>query len=305
MKPLLSLSLLICAAALLSSPVLAQEAAPAPPTARPSVRFSVIKTSQIAVVERLLVPGGSYTKKVGTNFSAFLVQHNQEFILLDTGLGDQIDAQDRQDMPYWMRPFFKYETPVHSARQQLNAAGLGPINKIILSHSHWDHASGVQDFPQAQVMVAADEMQAIQHAGGGGGSWVSQVGNPSIRWTPVAFTSGPYKGYSSSLDMYKDGSVVLVPMPGHTQGSLGVFVTVDSGKCYFFIGDVAWRLAALQAEAPKFWAASLIVDNNAAQTLASVRQVHAVMRQYPEVAVVPAHDGAVQDALGYFPNWVK
>jgi glyoxylase-like metal-dependent hydrolase (beta-lactamase superfamily II) len=29
-------------------------------------------------------------------------------------------------------------------------------------------------------------------------------------------------------------------MPDHTPGSMGMFVTVDSGKVYFFIGDVAW-----------------------------------------------------------------
>lgn len=285
--------------------MLARATAAAPPTERPSVRFSVIKTSQVAVAERLLVPDGSYTKKVPTNFSAFLVQHNQDLILLDTGLGSQIDAQYQKDMPYWMRPFFNYETPVRTARQQLDAAGLAPIGKIILSHSHWDHASGLLDFPQAQVLVAAEELPVIHNAGGSGGAWHSQVSSPDIRWMPVAFTSGPYKGYDKSLDLYQDGTVVLVPMPGHTPGSIGVFVTVGSGKCYFFIGDVAWRLAALQAEAPKFWAASLIVDQNRKQTLASVRQVHAVMQQYPEVAVVPAHDGTVQDALGYFPNWVK
>jgi hypothetical protein len=25
----------------------------------------------------------------------------------------------------------------------------------------------------------------------------------------------------------------------------------------------------------------------------------------PEITVVPAHDGTVQQALGYFPAWVK
>ena len=37
----------------------------------------------------------------------------------------------------------------------------------------------------------------------------------------------------------------------------------------------------------------------------SVEQVRDVARQYPELVVVPAHDAAVQDALGYFPAWVR
>jgi len=164
----------------------------------------------------------------------------------------------------------------------------------------------VQDFPQAKIMVTAKEMDIIAHpTTGGGGTWASQVAVPSIQWSRVDFTSGTYKGYESSLDLYNDGSVVLVPMPGHTAGSMGVFVTVDSGKCYFFIGDVAWKVAALQAGEPKFFAASVMVDHDRKKTLNSVEQVQSVMRQYPQLVVVPAHDGAVQDALGYFPNWVK
>jgi hypothetical protein len=84
-----------------------------------------------------------------------------------------------------------------------------------------------------------------------------------------------------------------------------MFVTVDSGKTYFFIGDVAWKTAAVDVGAAKFWAASVIVDRDREQTLRSVEQVRAVTRKYPDLVVVPAHDAAVQDALGYFPNWVR
>ncbi len=94
-------------------------------------------------------------------------------------------------------------------------------------------------------------------------------------------------------------------MPGHTEGSIGMFVTVDSGKCYFFIGDVAWKAGAVQVGAPKFWAASVIVDRDRDQTLRSVEQVRDVAQKYPDLVVVPAHDAAVQDALGYFPHWIR
>lgn len=114
-----------------------------------------------------------------------------------------------------------------------------------------------------------------------------------------------YNGYAQSLDLFNDGSVVLVAMPGHTTGSIGMFVTVDSGKCYFFIGDVAWKTGAVQLAAPKLWAASIIVDRDRDQTLRRVEQVRSVTLQYPDLVLVPAHDGAVQDALGYFPKWVR
>ena len=99
--------------------------------------------------------------------------------------------------------------------------------------------------------------------------------------------------------------MVLVPMPGHTPGSLGLFVTVDSGTQYFFIGDVAWTVAALRQGAPKFWVAGKLVDGDAQLTQASLDKVRALMQVEPDLVVIPAHDSAVQDGLGYFPAWVR
>lgn len=290
---------LLCGAAQAQVPVAA-------PSAPPQVGFSIIKTSKVSVAERLLLPGGSLSKKIDTNFSAFLIKHKNDYLLFDTGLGANIEAQYAQDMPYWARVFFKFDKPVLPARKQLDEAGFAPIQRVIISHGHWDHASGVPDFPEAQVFAAEDEMHSINHAESGAGTaWPSQVATPGTRWSPLVLQPIAHKGYAQSLDLFNDGSVVLVAMPGHTEGSIGMFLTVDSGKCYFFIGDVAWKTGAMQLGAPKFWAASVIVDRDRDQTLRSVEQVRAVLKQYPDVVVVPAHDASVQDTLGYFPNWVR
>jgi glyoxylase-like metal-dependent hydrolase (beta-lactamase superfamily II) len=305
MKYHLAFHSLLVAAALFANSTHAQMPA-VTPQLLPNVGFSIIKTSKVAVAERLLLPGGSLSKKVDTNFSAFLIKHKDDYLLFDTGLGRNIEAQYAQDMPYWQRPFFKFDRPVHPARKQLDDAGFAPLRKVIVSHSHWDHAGGVEDFPEAQIFASADELPTIADPKpGAGGTWPSQVANPAVHWTPLVLQPVAYKGYAQSLDMFNDGSVVLVAMPGHTAGSIGMFVTVDSGACYFFIGDVAWKAGAVQLGAAKFWAASVIVDRDRDQTLRSVQQVREVAQKFPDLVVVPAHDGAVQDALGYFPSWVR
>lgn len=292
-------TVLLCGAVLAQAPL-------ATPSVAPQVGFSIIKTGKVSVAERLLLPDGSMIRKIDTNFSAFLIKHKNDYLLFDTGLGANIEAQYAQDMPLWARPFFKFDKPVLPARKQLDDAGFAPIQRVVISHGHWDHASGVPDFPEAQIFASKDEMHAINHAGPGAGTaWPSQVAVPGTRWSPLVLQPIAYKGYTQSLDLFNDGSVVLVAMPGHTKGSIGMFVTVDSGKCYFFIGDVAWKTGAMQAGAPKFWAASVVVDGDRDQTLRSVEQVRDVARQYPDMVVVPAHDAAVQDAVGYFPHWVR
>ena len=158
------------------------------PLALPQVGFSIIKTSKVSVAERLLLPGGRLTKKIDTNFSAFLIKHKQDYVLFDTGLGAKIEAQYAKDMPYWARAFFKFDKPVLPARKQLDDAGFAPIQTVIVSHGHWDHASGVEDFPEAKIYASEGEMSTIvQPRSGAGGAWPSQVAVPGTRWVPLVF----------------------------------------------------------------------------------------------------------------------
>lgn len=276
------------------------------PAAQPTIGFSIIKTGSLRVREGLVYAGGSFGKEVDTIFSAVLVKHGDDYFLFDTGLGSKIAEQYASDMPLWNRMFFRYEEPVIPARAQLDQAGIGPIRRVFLSHSHWDHASGIGDFPEAQVWVPEQEMAVIrQPASSLGGPWPSQVGAASIQWQTLQFRPVPYEGFAQSADLFNDGKVVLVPMAGHTPGSIGMFVTVDSGTRYFFVGDVVWSRAAIKNADPKFWPARIQVDANVAQTQQTIDQVRALVEQKPDIVVVPAHDGVVQNALGYFPGWVR
>ncbi|WP_420474574.1 MBL fold metallo-hydrolase [Noviherbaspirillum sp. ST9] len=274
--------------------------------APPTVGFSIVKTGSLRVREALVFAGGDLGKEVETIFSAVLVKHGEDTFLFDTGLGSNIADQYRQDMPLWNRPFFRYEDPVAPARTQLDKAGVAPVRRVFLSHSHWDHASGVADFPEAEVWVPEQEMAVIrQPASALGGAWPSQVGAQSIQWKTLAFKPVPYEGFSHSADLFDDGKVVLVPMFGHTPGSIGMFVKVDSGKRYFFVGDVVWNAGAVKEGRPKFWPARIQVDKDAGQTQRTVDQVRALVERDAELVVVPAHDGAVQQALGFFPAWIR
>jgi glyoxylase-like metal-dependent hydrolase (beta-lactamase superfamily II) len=269
------------------------------------IEFSLVKTDQTHAPEGLVWSGGSFFKSATINQVAVLVRHPQGTFLFDTGLGEQIAEQYRQDMPLWARPSFKYAEPVTPARPQLDRAGIA-VPRIILSHTHWDHASGLVDFPEAEVWVTPEERQFDQHEGlGFPGAFPSQIGAPSIRWHVYALEPRPFEGFDRSLDLFGDGSAVLVPLPGHTPGAVGLVLTLASGKQYLFCGDTVWSAQALKEVRPKSWIASLIADHDRAQTLQAVQHLHDLMQQQPGLVVVPAHDAAVQDTLGYFPHWVR
>ncbi|HEY8608018.1 MAG TPA: MBL fold metallo-hydrolase [Noviherbaspirillum sp.] len=290
-----------------------QPAAPAVPgssahvaDAPARVGFAIIKTAGLQVREGLTYSGGSLSKMVESAFSAFLVKHGEEYFLFDTGLGSKVAEQYDADMPLWYRPLFRYEQPVTPVREQLDKAGIGPIRRIFLSHAHWDHAGGVVDFPDAVVAVAKEEMEEIRGAQRSPGrAWPSQVASAGIRWQELTFSSRPYEGFDRSLDLFNDGSIVFVPMYGHTTGSIGMFLTADSGKRYFFVGDVIWSAGAISEARPKFWLARSIVDRDAGKTQRTIELIRDVAARNPGLVVVPAHDGPLHNTLGYFPRWVK
>jgi glyoxylase-like metal-dependent hydrolase (beta-lactamase superfamily II) len=304
------LTLAACSGAAPRAPVIvpAVTRSEAPPSSPAGVGFSVVRTSRLTTREGLVVAGGSFLAKVDNNFSAVLVKHGDRSVLFDTGLGAHVREQYHQDMPLWQRLAFTYDEPVSPVRAQLEAGGTPPITDIVLSHSHWDHASGVVDFPDARVWVSAEERGFIARSTGAvGGSWPSQVSSPAIHWQTIAFTGQPYEGFARSEDFFGDGSVIIVPLFGHTPGSVGLFVTVESGRRFFFCGDLMWTAAALRGASarPKAWPARSLVDADGDATQAALDQVRALKERHPDLVVVPAHDGRVQDELGYFPAWVR
>ncbi|MFT3927709.1 MAG: MBL fold metallo-hydrolase [Myxococcales bacterium] len=272
----------------------------------PGVGFAILKTARRSVREGLLFDGGDFGKQVETAFSAILVKHGEHYFLFDSGLGRDIARQYNADMPWWRRLSFTYDDPVSPARAQLDAAHVPPIDRIVLSHAHWDHASGLTDFPGVEIWASDPEMHMIHAARSGAGSaWPSQVSSDSLQFRSLRFRDVPYEGFAQSLDLFDDGSVVLVPMYGHTPGSIGMFVRVDSGKRAFFVGDVVWNAGALAEGKPKFWLARSVVDQDAERTLATIGLIRGAMQRDPDLVVLPAHDGAAQAELGFFPHWIR
>jgi glyoxylase-like metal-dependent hydrolase (beta-lactamase superfamily II) len=285
---------------LLAALLTAAAAAQAPPP--PAIAFSIIKTSEVSTREGLAFSGGRYAVPVKMNHAAILVRHPQGTFLFDTGLGNDIAQQFERDMPWWARPFFSFG-PVTSARSQLDAHGMR-IKRIILSHGHWDHASALPDFPDAEVWLTDEERNYLKvpHPGS---VFPSQFAAAHTKWVNYQFAARAFRSFSSSADLFGDGSAVLVPLPGHTPGSVGLFLSLQSGRQFLFVGDVVWKRGAIAGRHSKMWLASKIVDDDAPGTLAAMAAVERERLRNPALVVVPAHDAQVHDEIGYFPIFIQ
>lgn len=86
----------------------------------------------------------------------------------------------------------------------------------------------------------------------------SQVNVPDVAWKVYDLENRPFASFERRRDVFGDGSVVLVPLSGHTPGSVGLFFTAASGQQYCFCGDVVWKVEAARHVKPKFWLPSRI-----------------------------------------------
>ncbi|SDH43264.1 MBL fold metallo-hydrolase [Pseudomonas panipatensis] len=265
------------------------------------IRFALVRTSGTSTLEALSVAGGSWIHRARFNHTAVLIQHHAATLLFDTGLGSHARAQFDQDMPWWGKPLFRFGE-VKPVRAQLNGSGIR-VDRILLSHAHWDHASGLSDFPDVPVWAPYEEIEYAQ-TGTPPAVFPSEFSR-GTRWTPYEFSSGPFLGFDASLDLFGDGSLVLVPMPGHSPGSVGLFVTLEDGRRFLFSGDTSWRLSAFDGPHEKFWISRKLVDQDRQRTLAALARVRLLMRAHPEISVIPAHDADAQDRLGYYPTWIQ
>ncbi|MGH8355608.1 MAG: MBL fold metallo-hydrolase [Pseudomonas sp.] len=286
-------SLTLALLALLSLTSLPGEAA--------GLRFSLVKTAETETLDAFTVAGGKWTEKAIANHVAVLIEHHAATLLFDTSLGRQVDSQFDSEMPAWDKPLLRYG-PVRPVREQLDRDGIR-VDRILLSHAHWDHASGLADFPEVPVMAPYEEIE------------FSQIASPpavlpsqfqhGVKWLPFGFLPIPFMGFPESLDLFGDRSLVLVPLTGHTPGSVGLFLTLDDGRRFFFSGDASWRLEGFTGPKEKFWLSRMMVDNDRAATRQVLEQVHQLLASEPNLTVVPAHDARVQDQLGYYPQWVQ
>jgi glyoxylase-like metal-dependent hydrolase (beta-lactamase superfamily II) len=151
---------LVClvAAMLAGPPVIGQSSAPGPYEVY-AVRFADVPFSAGS-----LVAGADRARMLDIAFSVWVMKGNGRTVLLDAG--------------FYRDKFMERWKPRHYARPSdavKAGLGIGPdqVTDIVVSHSHWDHADGVDLFPNATVWIQREEYEyyvgpsgEVLHTGG-------------------------------------------------------------------------------------------------------------------------------------------
>jgi len=258
------------------------------PSANPPAELAVfsVVTAVHHVVAAYGYRGGSFFDRRNFSMAGTFVRHPKGNLLIDTGFGRHIDEQSKT-LQLSLRMIMSYDL-FQPAVDQLEAAGYGEnsLCAILFTHAHWDHVSGLPDFPGVPVWVTPEEREFIRTGGPG------QFGKPfsGIKYEEYGFEGGPYLGFPRSHDVYGDGSIVVVPAPGHTPGSVIIFVTLADGTRYAFVGDLVWQLEGIALREERPWIVRRQADMDAQGTRENLLRMIALKERMPELIIVPAHD---------------
>lgn len=265
------------------------------PAARPpaGMRLSALSTGRMYSRAAFAFKGGRFDDERVFTAGGILVQHPRGILLFDAGFGPGVAAH-RETSPWLLRVTTRYDRQT-SVADQLTAAGLAPssLTAVILTHAHWDHVSGLETLPRTPVWVTGDELAFVR---GGDASTALARRLGTSRYVAFDFPDGPYLGFPRSRDLFGDGSVVLVPAPGHTPGSIVAFVATPDGKRYALIGDMAWQREGVELPAEKPWIVRR-VDTDREETRAMLVRLHQIKTAMPDLIIVPAHDSRVWASL--------
>jgi N-acyl homoserine lactone hydrolase len=254
---------------------------PLPEAAPPSdMAVYQLPTGSYVTRANFAFKGGSFRDKRSFAATAILVTHPGGDFLIDAGFGADIAAHVHAQ-PWFARSTYQV-TGTASGQLDANGYDRGRLHGVLITHSHWDHVSGLDQL-QVPIWTNGGELRYAAEARDGK---VFRTVSPGHEIHEYEFDRVPYLGFPLSYDVHGDGSVVVALAGGHTTGSVIVFVTLPSGKRYAFIGDVAWQLEGVRRPAERPLMMRKLADVDPGQVREDLLRVASLAGR---MQVVPAH----------------
>lgn len=230
-------------------------------------------------VDKSVIQLGSGGENITVPSPAFLIEHPAHGLLLfDTGLA--IDAAGDPHRAYGeLADAFPIDFP-EEIRLDRQLGGLGfttsDVKRLVLSHSHFDHTGGLAHFPDAQGFVGYGELRYCTTPGrfDGGMFRASDLEGGPTSWLEVP------AGYDH--DVFGDGSVTILSLPGHTLGTLGLQLRTPDG-ILVLTGDAAHLQENLTI------GAGMPFDQRSDEKLSSMRKLE-LLGSRPDTTVWVNHD---------------
>ena len=208
--------------------------------------------------------------------SCYVIRHGQNYLLWETGFPAAIKGKPN-DMGAIVARLNK------TIPEQLAVLGLtiADIDIVGISHMHGDHVGQAADFPAAKLLIGKKDLEMSK--------------GPRDPFGPWRAAGAKVQGMEGGdVDVFGDGSVIALNLPGHTAGHMALLVKLASGNV-MLSGDLYHATIARQLKGvPPF-------NASRADTLASIDRFERLARSY-RARVIIQHEPADIAKLPAFPR---
>ncbi|WP_125796106.1 N-acyl homoserine lactonase family protein [Amycolatopsis sp. WAC 01376] len=153
------------------------------------------------------------------------------------------------------------------------------VTTVFLTHVHDDHAGGLRHLPQATVTL---DRRDWDH----GVLYPYSFDLVKDKLTFPRFDSGAFHAFPESQDHFGDGSVILLPTPGHSPGHMCVLLRMDDGNA-LFTGDTLYTLPHLAVDQVR---QMTIGGTDTVHQLDAARRIQDLLTSAPTTVPLFAHD---------------
>jgi N-acyl homoserine lactone hydrolase len=226
--------------------------------------------------------------------NVYVIEHARGLILFDTGQ-DRASVTDDGYFPsgpigviYDRLARFEIGEQ-ETLTAQLGTLGYAPgdVDTAILSHLHQDHIGGIAELKEADLLVSAAEWAELSKpAPEPRGFLRKHIQVPGAKWRPISLepTSAPTLApFTESLDVMGDGSLVLLPTPGHTDGSISLLIRRHDRPPLLLVGDLSYAAELLER-------GQIPGVGNRRRLAETTGNVLELKRRMPNLVILPAHD---------------
>ncbi|SEC98294.1 N-acyl homoserine lactonase family protein [Rhodococcus koreensis] len=230
-------------------------------------------------VDKSIMILGAGGELVSLPSPSFLIEHAEHGLLIfDTGLAGAGDPASTYGP---LAELFAIEFPAERALdRQLESLGFSTadVERVVISHLHFDHTGGLEHFAGAQGYIGSGELRYARTPDNHVKGFFRQEDLDAadrIDWCEVP------AGYDH--DVFGDGSVVVLSLPGHTPGSLGLKLRLPDGSTLVLSGDVAHIQDNISC------CVGMPADSDTVGAIESLKKLK-LLRSQPNTTVVVNHD---------------
>jgi N-acyl homoserine lactone hydrolase len=193
------------------------------------MKLQFLAAGRIRLKKSIYIKSADRSETFEAPVSSALIRHNQGNVLFDTGCHPSVVEHGEER---W-GPLMKVMTPVMRAEEtllpSLAAVGVNPddIDVVVCSHLHPDHCGCNAFFKKASILVHVREIEAAQAPAAEAAGYLRADWDHGQPTDPI----------NGERDVFGDGRVVLIPLPGHTPGTMGANVHLDRDGSFLLVSD--------------------------------------------------------------------